>query len=388
MANDYTFDQASALLNAVLEQATGKKAIAALNSAQFVAQANTVLKTGTENALDAISAVLARTAFAVRPYTAKFGSLSRDRQAWGNHIRKLSAGDLPIEDSQEYGHTDGAGIDQYKVRKPKVLQTNFYGAQIGQNHFTVYKDQLKAGLSGPDEFMSLSGLIMTNMRDVLEQTHEGMRRAALANFVAGKTQGDTDSVYHLLTLYNAQMGTTLTAETVRHTENYSSFVRWAYAFIETIADLMTERTGMFHVTPTGFDLNRHTPYGNQNVFVLGSEINDIRAEVLSATFSPEYLDIAKFEKVNFWQSIKDRGTIKADASWLDKNGQVKSKKDVTVSHVFAVIVDDEAVGQTTFDESTDTSPYNAAGKYYNIYWHWTDRYWNDFTENGAVFLLD
>ena len=26
--------------------------------------------------------------------------------------------------------------------------------------------------------------------------------------------------------------------------------------------------------------------------------------------------------------------------------------------------------------------------YSNIFWHFTDRYWNDFTENGIVLLLD
>ena len=40
------------------------------------------------------------------------------------------------------------------------------------------------------------------------------------------------------------------------------------------------------------------------------------------------------------------------------------------------------------NRSVDVTPYNAAGKYWNTFFHFTERYWNDFTENGIVLLLD
>ena len=34
-----------------------------------------------------------------------------------------------------------------------------------------------------------------------------------------------------------------------------------------------------------------------------------------------------------------------------------------------------------------TSPINAAGKYYNVFYHMITMYYNDLTENAVVFLL-
>ena len=58
------------------------------------------------------------------------------------------------------------------------------------------------------------------------------------------------------------------------------------------------------------------------------------------------------------------------------------------SNIFGVLFDEEAVGITTYGEWSAPSPFNARGGYSNIFWHFNDRYYNDFTENGVVFLLD
>ena len=53
-----------------------------------------------------------------------------------------------------------------------------------------------------------------------------------------------------------------------------------------------------------------------------------------------------------------------------------------------MIFDREAIGISTFGEEMSATPYNARGRYTNLWWNFTDRYWNDFTENGVVLLLD
>lgn len=34
------------------------------------------------------------------------------------------------------------------------------------------------------------------------------------------------------------------------------------------------------------------------------------------------------------------------------------------------------------------TPFNARGGFSVNWWHWTDRYWNDFTENAVVLILN
>ena len=57
-------------------------------------------------------------------------------------------------------------------------------------------------------------------------------------------------------------------------------------------------------------------------------------------------------------------------------------------HIFGVIFDEEAAGYTTINTSLDPSPYNARGRYYNLWYRFHDRWWLDLTENFVVLLLD
>ena len=75
--------------------------------------------------------------------------------------------------------------------------------------------------------------------------------------------------------------------------------------------------------------------------------------------------------------------------YMDADGTLKQPKiAVEQDKIFGVIFDDEALGMTSIFQNALTTPLNAKGQYYNTFWHFFDRYWTDFTENGAVLLLD
>lgn len=389
MANELTFDQVSAVLNDVMEQATGEKSLAATNTAQFVTQAQTALKIGYDPIMNAISQVLGRTIFSVRPYTAKFRGLMRSEQQWGNHVRKINYVDKPFENAQEWTLTDGQAVDQYAVNKPGVIQTNFYGFEVYQRNVTTFRDQLNNAFRGPDDFGQFIIGVMQNVSDQIEQAHENMSRASVANFIGGKVAGDADNVIHLVTEYNAYAGTSLTADTVRAPENFEPFIKFAYARIKTIAGLMSERSAKFHVNLASDDIMRHTPADRLKMYVLAQELNTIQTTVLSSVFNERFLRLVDYEEVNFWQAIETPDSINVQASYLQADGTIKTADSATTTGgVFAVLFDEEAIGQTTANRSVDVTPYNAAGKYWNTFFHFTERYWNDFTENGVVFLLD
>ena len=82
--------------------------------------------------------------------------------------------------------------------------------------------------------------------------------------------------------------------------------------------------------------------------------------------------------------------INVKARYINESGIITSDDDdgTVTSNIFGVLMDDEAAGITTYGARTATTPYNARGEYTNVWWHFNDRYWNDFTENAVVFLLD
>ena len=401
MGNDLTFNQLSTVLTAITNQATGVNNIAPVDTSSFVTVAQTALKTGYDPLTTAISQVLSKTIFSVRPYTRKFKGLNVSNQRYGNHVRKLLTIDKPFEDDDRLKLVDGESIDQYKVNKPKVLQTNFYGANQYQKSVTIYKDQLDCAFSSPDEFASFISMIMQNSSDMIEQAHEETARATINNLISGiydaeateqsvlaKANGGKRAI-NLLKLYNQMNGSSLTVEDVFKTANFESFVKFAFSTINTIADLMTDRNTLFSSQLTNYTIVRHTPKDRMKFYLYTDLVNKINSEVYSTVFNPDFLKLVDFERVNFWQSPLDPSAINSKPAGLKKDGTIaNSTQAISISNVFGVLFDEEAAGYTTVNEWSQPSPFNAKGGYYNQFWHFTDRYWNDFTENAVIFYLE
>lgn len=389
--NDLTFNQLSMVLNSIVQQATGQQAQQVTNTAEFVSVAQTALKTGYDPVLQAISQVLSRTIFSIRPYTRKFGGLMVSNQQFGNIVRKLNIADKDWEEDSRFELTDQNSVDMYKVNKPSILQTNFYGANVFEKSLTIFKDQLDCAFSNPDEFGRFVSMTMTNASDMIEQAHENLARATLANFIGGKISGDTASVIHLLTEYNTITGlkTPLTAETVYQPANFKPFMQWVYSRVASLSSLMTERTQKFHINVTGKEISRHSPVNKQKVYLYAPARYQTETMVLADVYHDNFLRMADNETVNFWQSIDKPDEINVQPVYLQADGTLKSDDSpVNQKGIFGVMFDEEAAGYTVVNQWSAPTPFNSKGGYSNIFWHFTDRYWNDFTENGIVLLLD
>lgn len=389
MANDLTFGDLSVVLNSIVSQATGKEQITPTNTSDFVAVGQVGLKTGYDPLMTAISQVLSKTVFSTRPYTAKFKGLRVSSQKFGNITRKLNIVDKDFEKDKRFDLQDGVSCDMFKVHKPELLQTNFYGANTFAKCVTIYKDQLDCAFNSPDEFASFISMVLTNSSDLIEQGHENLGRATIANFIGGKVLGDVPSCVHLLTEYNAVTGLTLTDKTVYTPENFAPFMKWVFARVAELSDLMTERSQLFQIQVTGKPISRHSPLTRQKVYLFSPAQHQIQSRVLADAYHDNYLKYADNERVNFWQSIKDRASINVKPTYLKPDGTLITPEEATVVHnIFGVIFDEEAAGYTTVNQWSQPTPFEAEGGYSNIWWHYTDRYWNDFTEKGIVLLLD
>lgn len=375
-------------LNSIISQATGKTAINAFTG-DFVSVATTALGIAPDALLNAISQVISRTVFSIRPYNRKFAGLFVDNMKWGNHVRKINIGDKDWEVNVSYDLVDGQSIDADIVSKPDILQTNFYGQCVYSKHYTIFRDQLNIALQNEEEFERFYTMLVQNTMDMIEQCHENTARATIANLIGGKVKGDTSNVIHLVTEYNDVTGLALDSDTVKKPENFVPFYKWAFSRIKTISGLMTERSLQYHINITGHNIMRHTPVQNQRLYLYTPEMNNVESSVFSSVFNEQYLKMMDYEGVNFWQSIKTPMGINIKANYVLPSGSVTVDATGTAtSNIFGVLMDEEAAGITTYGARTAATPYNARGEYTNVWWHFNDQYWNDFTENAVVFLLD
>lgn len=389
--NEMGFNQIAATLNAIQQQVTGQTELTAItNTADFISVANTTLRAGFDPVMQAISQLVSRTIFSTRPYSRKFKGLFVDNAAYGGHVRKINYIDQDAVDDDAYKLQDDVSVDMYKVRTPSVVQTNFYGYNSYQDYVTRFSDQLRTAFTGPEQLGEFFASLMSEISNKHEQFHETLARTALINFIGGKIDGDTSNVIHLLSEYNAATGLSLTATSVYQPDNFKAFVQWLYQRIATLSAMMTERSIKFH---TNFDndrnIMRHTPYADQRIYLYAPARYSAEMMALADIYHDNYLRLADNETVNFWQNIDEPDSISITPSYLAPGGTIKTATaNVEQANVFGVIFDREAIGISTFGEEMSVTPYNSRGRYWNMWWNFTDRYWNDFTENGIVLLLD
>ena len=398
MANDLTFNQLATILNAITAQATGTSALAVTDTSSFITAGQEALKAGYDTLGTAISQVLSRTIFSIRPYSAKFKGLEMTQQQYGNITRKLTAIDKPFKNNPGLDPTvlvDGGTVDPWVIDKPLVQQMNWYGAETVQRQLTLWDYQLDQAFSGPDQLASFVSMMMQNMSDVLEQARENTKRMTLVNLI-GAILGNyaTNQNVKLVTAYNSYVGASpaLTwADIKADNAKYQHFMRFAYARIATVASMLTERSAKYHVSLTGKTIMRHSPYDRQRLYMLGQERYDMEAQVLADAFHDNYLQYADVETVNFWQSINTPDTINVTPSYLAtagaNAGTIQKGSAVNKAGIFAVLMDEEAAGIVQVQERSG-SIYNPRASYNNLFFTTVNRYFNDFTENAVVFTLD
>ena len=392
--NAMTFEQSAAFLTALYEEATGQQAsIQISNTADFTTVGTTLIQGGYDPIIGALTQILDRTIFSIRPYSQKFQDINVDEVKWGAVTRKINFIDTDLDTQDDrLSLTDGQSVDPWTVKKPKVVQTNFYGATQYQDSITIFRDQLDAALRNADEFGRFISGVLQNIADKHAQIKEAEARGILANFITGKVSGDTVNCINVLQAYYDETGTTLTPATMFDVTNYTEFSRWLAAYMQTLTEKMAERSLKYHMNITGQELMRHTEPRFMRKYISANVANNIEKAAMSGLYNPDKLNniLEGAEKVTFWQNIEDPYTVDATPTYLDtSNGQlVVAGSDVKVENIVGLLFDEEALGMTTRSTWTANSPFNPKGGYYNIFWHFTQTTWNDFTENGVVLYAD
>ena len=388
------FQQAATLLNSIVQQATGKTSLTPTSTAAFISVAQTALNAGKDPLMNAISQTLSKTIFSVRPYNAKFRGLQRDAVQWGNHVRKINFCGTGVEAEDRYDLTDGNSADMFTVKKPTVLQTNFYSYDSYSNHYTIFKDQLDLAFSGPDEFMRFVSGVTTEVSNKLEQYREEFARTTLLNLI-GATY-NLGRVRHLLTEYATLMGITdndpqnpQPDPTAVLPTYMDGFVKWLFAELRTLSDRFTERSLEYQTNVTGYDIYRHTPKDRQRLYIYSPFLAQIDTRVLSAAFNPSYLQLGEREEVSYWQSLTTPDTISVTPSQIAAaTGAYAQGNAVANKKPLGILMDYEAAGTTQVHEWSSPTPFNARGGYSNVWYHMDMRGWNDNTEKAVVLMLD
>lgn len=388
-----TAKQIYGIVNEVAQQAMGSKTIAAVNDASLVALGNTVLGSNDtkNNFINALTDRIGRTIVSFRAYHSHFPDFERDAIEWGNILQKLKVAMPDAEEDQSYNLTDGTSVDMYKINKAKVNQLLFSTETPWQTHITVHLDELEKAFvdsSAMGAFISgMFGEVQNRIELAMENLSINCVNNYMAEMIKRKTQRPS-RVINLVTEYNTAMG--LTSDKALKPENAlntPSFLEYVVRRINTISSTMEYMTaGMYNDTAfAGGDTqntiySRHTPKSEQRMMLFIDLVNSLKTDVNSKAFNMKEVAIdIPFQTVPFWQSLQKPDEINI---YPASGGSA-----IAQGKVMGILFDREAMGTFKNKYTSLTSPINAAGKYYNVFYHMITMYYNDLTENAVVFLL-
>mgnify|MGYP007057686608 CR=1 FL=1 len=398
--NTLTFEQCSTVLNSLVQQATGRASV--INTeADFISVAQTALTLGKDVIFNTLSNVLARTIFAIRPYSASMKGLEKSLPQWGAYMRKFNivASDWKDDDAYKYPVTydatqtdptgNGGSVDPWIINKREFIQTNFLGQSVFSDHYTIFEDQLETAFRNSEEFGQFLSMLTTDMSNKIELAKENLSRGLVSNFIGGLiAENNSSRVVHLLTEYNTVTGGSYTATSIMLPANFAPFMKWVYGRIAGIASLFKEMSTRYQTTLNSKPVPRHTPYNKQKMYMLGQDRYQIDSRVLADTFHDNYLKYADVETINFWQGIDTPDKIMVTPTYTNASGVATTGSAVTKTGVFALLFDEDAMGWAMIHEKVIPTPVNARGEYRNIWYHMRLRCFSDNTEKGVVFLLD
>lgn len=389
-----TATQIYTIVNEVAAQAMGSKTLAVVDNTGLVALGNAVLGSNEtkNNFINALTDRIGRTIVSFRAYHSHFPDFERDSIEWGNILQKLKVAMPEAESDDSFNLADGKSVDQYKINKPKVNQLLFTNETPWQTHITVHLDELEKAFVDSSAMGAFISGMFGEVQNRIELAMENLSIDCVNNYMAEMLKRKTQKpsrVINLVTEYNTSMGLkSESALTTKEALNTPAFLEYVVRRINTISSTMEYMTsGMFNDSVYAGDesqnviYSRHTPKSEQRMMLFIDLVNSLKTNVNSKAFNMKEVAIdIPFMTVPFWQSINKPDAISIKPASGGTN--------VSQSKIMGILFDREGMGTFKNKYTSLTSPINAAGKYYNVFYHMITMYYNDLTENAVVFLLD
>lgn len=380
------------IVNDVAQQAMGSKSIDVVDNATLITVGKTLLDNteSKNNFINALTDRIGRTIVSFRAYHSHFPDFERDSIEWGNILQKIKIGMPDAEQDQSYNLADGTSVDMYKINKAKVNQLLFTTETPWQTHITVHLRDLKKAFLSAEAMGVFISSMFGEVQNRIELAMENLSMDCVNNYIGEIYSRNVTSpgrTIKLLTEYKDKTGVDHTKTPEKALED-EQFLKYVVKRINSISTLLTRMTTNKFNTPSyvGIDnsegvYTRHTPTSEQRLMLHMDLVNALKTDVNAKAFNMGQVSIdIPYMTIPFWQSIEKPTDISVKLS----SDKTKTEK---VSLIMGVLYDREALGSYKKEYQSLTTPVNAAGMYYNVFYHMRTMYFNDLTENGVIFVL-
>ena len=426
MSRNYNVQDAYDIVNAMLDNIQGLAgSLTVVDTSTFIDAGEAIKSAPTEDTLNALSLVLARTLIAVRPYNAKLDIFNRfESGVFANRMRKISYYSTDpeyvggINNQLHINHADGFDNGRNGTQTPAPgtppeypdgftsaasmwvqeykhpLEISFGGTSATQTRLTLPEDALERAFASESDFMRFWDGMLADKANDIEQMKEAFNYALLDNVIAATyNMNNGRQVVNLTYEFNQKFNTSYTTQQLL-TTYFTEFLEFFVSEIRKVSDLMTHRTAAFHqpVTQTfngvSQSILRHTPKDRQRMILYNPLFIDAQARVYPEIFNERYLRMENFEGVDFWQDFNNPTAIDCVPSYPDYVTVADPTDEIQLDMVVGMIYDEDAIMVDYQLDRVAMSPLEAAKLYRNSIWHIRRNYIYDATENIVIFVME
>lgn len=371
------------IVNETTAQVTGIEPIDAIDGNKIIDAGAEVLDTDqVDHYVKSLIDRIGKVVFVNRPYTGGTPSVMMDSWEYGAILEKIQYEGIPAaEENDTWDLEDQRSYDPNIFYKPTVSAKFFSERRTFDVPMSFAQRQIKSAFTSAGQIQAFFSMIETAISNGMTVKMDSLVEATINNFIVTTYGNGTANarVVKLLTEYTAFTGQT--APTAVNALADPEFVRFLAFRMKRKAVQMQKLSTVFNVGGK----YRHTPADRLHMILHADVAAAADVYLQSDTFHNEFVALPNADKVAFWQ-----GSGEAFA-WADTSKIMITPRGaedpVTLSNVVGVMFDRDALGVSNLDRRVTTN-WNPKGEFTNNWYKFDAGYFNDFNENGVVFVLE
>lgn len=372
--------QVYSLVNQATKEALGESAVVAEDLSNIVDIGEALFNA---NAVDryvkALVNHIGKVVFVNRVYRGSAPSVLMDGWEFGSVLEKVRM-ELPeATENESWELESGTSYDPNVFTAPKV-SVKFYNKKVTfEVPMSFTEMQIKQSFSNEVQLNAFISMIYVGVENAMTIKLDALIMRTI-NVAIGETLANNSAVsaVNLLTLYNTEAGTSLTAaQAIKSPE----FIRFASYIMNLYVSRLGRYSTLFNIGAT----EKFTPRDMLKVVMLADFESAARVYLYDAKgqLKDESLKLPTAETVPYWQgSGVDYGFDSVSSISI----KTPSGETVKQSGILCVMFDRDALGVANMNRRVTTN-YNAKAEFYNNWYKMDAQYFFDPNENCVVFYV-
>lgn len=373
--------QVKDLVNSAIKQTTGTSVLLKEDLSNVVDVGSEIF--GAESVDNFVKKLVDRVGYTVfnsRVYQGSIPSVLMNSWEFGSVMEKVETEIPAATENDSWNLQDGHEYNQDTFYQPKV-SAKFYNSRVTFDIPLSFTEmQVKSAFNSATELNSFISMLVTSVQNAMTVNLDNLISRTVNNMTAYTiNHANTNQAVNLLTLYNAQTGSTLTAQKALTTPD---FIKFANQQI-----MLTQ--GRFSKLSTLFNIGgkqKFTPASEQHLILLDDFATSSKVYLESETYNENLVQLANFETVPYWQGSGTSYSFD-DTSAIDVSITIDSQpKEIKQKGIIGLLFDTAALGVSCMNQRV-TSAYNARAEFYTNFTKFDAGFFNDLNENFVVFYI-